>query len=121
MSAPKSQENRFTLSFNMGDPIQREAVETLNALGHGKARYIAAAIQHYQNNSAPPVLEQKELQAKVRQILEELLVEHGWESPAIPTTKPKGHAKIIGSDAGGDISEDLDDAILNGLKAFTSG
>ena len=46
--APKKERGRFSLRFNIGDPVQRTAVELLELQPpHSKAQYIANALIYY--------------------------------------------------------------------------
>ena len=46
--APKKERGRFSLRFNIGDPVQRTAVELLEIQPpHSKAQYIANALIYY--------------------------------------------------------------------------
>lgn len=98
----KARENRFTLAFNLSDPVQKSAVDTLNTLGHGKARYIATAIYYWQHSGAPPVLtpSSAEVTSKIEETLEELLMKKGIIStpPAqhvAPPPKSPRYTKIL--------------------------
>ena len=51
--AAKKERGRFSLRFNIGDPVQRAAVELLELQPpHSKSQYIANAITYYNANFA---------------------------------------------------------------------
>ena len=59
--ATKKERGRFSLRFNIGDPVQRAAVELLELQPpRSKSQYIANAITYYNTNFADdphPVIE----------------------------------------------------------------
>ena len=70
---------RFSLRFNIGDPVQRTAVELLELQPpHSKSQYIANALAYYNANFAddpqpvkvaPPVIDRTTIEAIVREIM----------------------------------------------------
>lgn len=125
----KTNENRFTLLFNPNDPIQKNAIDTLNALGHGKARFIALAIQSYQqlSGASPPSdpVDFTAYKAYIEKTVKELLDQRGVSSqqkdlPPAPSERPKTHTKI--TSAVQDDTETLGNAnrFLAGINAFKS-
>lgn len=70
---------RFSLRFNIGDPVQRAAVELLELQPpHSKSQYIANAITYYNANFADdpqplkamtPVIDRAAIEAIVREIM----------------------------------------------------
>lgn len=50
--AVKKNVGRFTLHFNLNDPLQKAAVETLNRQGRHKAQLIARALSQYTEGGA---------------------------------------------------------------------
>lgn len=128
----KTRENRFTLEFNLGDPVQKSAVDTLNALGHGKARYIATAIYYWQHSGVPPVLAPSssevtsEITSKIEETLEVLLTKKGIiplppaQHMAPPPKSPR-YAKILKPDDDGDMEVPARflNASMNAFKTHT--
>ena len=47
MTAGKKNPGKFTLQFNMMDPVHREVAELLDSMGRMKAQFIANAVQYY--------------------------------------------------------------------------
>lgn len=43
----KKDPGKFTVRFNLYDPLQRRAAELLNQQGRSKAQFIANAVLHY--------------------------------------------------------------------------
>ena len=71
---------RFTIQFNLENPIHAHVVEVLNRQNQrGKARYIANAIQHYQNCDRTPDVEQlsKLNENAIEAIVERILCKRG--------------------------------------------
>ena len=77
--AAKKERGRFSLRFNIGDPVQRAAVELLELQPpHSKSQYIANAITYYNANFADdpqplkamaPVIDRAAIEAIVREIM----------------------------------------------------
>ena len=77
--AAKKERGRFSLRFNIGDPVQRAAVELLELQSpHSKSQYIANAITYYNANFADdpqplkamtPVIDRAAIEAIVREIM----------------------------------------------------
>ena len=77
--AAKKERGRFSLRFNIGDPVQRAAVELLELQPpHSKSQYIANAITYYNANFADdpqplkamtPVIDRAAIEAVVREIM----------------------------------------------------
>lgn len=77
--AAKKERGRFSLRFNIGDPVQRAAVELLELQPpHSKSQYIANAITYYNANfaddprpvkAAPPVLDRAAIESIVKEIM----------------------------------------------------
>ena len=77
--ATKKERGRFSLRFNIGDPVQRAAVELLELQPpRSKSQYIANAITYYNTNFAddphpvkvaPPVLDRATIESIVREIM----------------------------------------------------
>ena len=75
----KKERGRFSLRFNIGDPVQRAAVELLELQPpHSKSQYIANAITYYNANFAddlkpvkvaPAVLNRTSIESIVREIM----------------------------------------------------
>lgn len=75
----KKERGRFSLRFNIGDPVQRAAVELLELQPpHSKSQYIANALVYYNANFAddpqpvkasPPALDRAAIEAIVKEIL----------------------------------------------------
>lgn len=75
----KKERGRFSLRFNIGDPVQRTAVELLELQPpHSKSQYIANALAYYNANFAddpqpvkvaPPVIDRTTIEAIVREIM----------------------------------------------------
>ena len=80
--AAKKERGRFSLRFNIGDPVQRAAVELLELQPpHSKSQYIANAITYYNANFADdpqplkamaPVIDRAAIEAIVREIMRRL-------------------------------------------------
>lgn len=127
----KANENRFTLLFNTHDPVQKSAVDTLNALGHGKAKYIATAIYYLQHGGAPPgsLSLSPEMVSKIEDTIadtvEALLAQKGIvpPSPSAPLDqqaatrpKPHHHASVLQFDDDSDTKDAME--FLNAMDAF---
>lgn len=79
--AAKKERGRFSLRFNIGDPVQRAAVELLELQPpHSKSQYIANAITYYNANFpddpqplkvVAPVIDRATIEAIVREIMQE--------------------------------------------------
>ena len=79
--AAKKERGRFSLRFNIGDPVQRAAVELLELQPpHSKSQYIANAITYYNANFADdpkplkamaPVIDRTTIEAIVREIMQQ--------------------------------------------------
>lgn len=79
MMAAKKERGRFSLRFNIGDPVQRAAVELLELQPpHSKSQYIANAITYYNANfandpqpvkAAPPALDRAAIESIVKEIM----------------------------------------------------
>lgn len=79
--AAKKERGRFSLRFNIGDPVQRAAVELLELQPpHSKSQYIANAITYYNTNFADapqplkaisPVIDRATIEAIVREIMQQ--------------------------------------------------
>lgn len=77
--AAKKERGRFSLRFNIGDPVQRAAVELLELQPpHSKSQYIANAITYYNANfandpqpvkAAPPALDRAAIESIVKEIM----------------------------------------------------
>lgn len=77
--AAKKERGRFSLRFNIGDPVQRAAVELLELQPpHSKSQYIANAITYYNANfaddpqpvkAAPPVLDRAAIESIIKEIM----------------------------------------------------
>ena len=77
--AAKKERGRFSLRFNIGDPVQRAAVELLELQPpHSKSQYIANAIIYYNANFADdpqplkamaPVIDRAAIEAIVHEIM----------------------------------------------------
>lgn len=77
--AAKKERGRFSLRFNIGDPVQRAAVALLELQPpHSKSQYIANAITYYNTHfaddpqpvkAAPPVLDRAAIESIVREIM----------------------------------------------------
>lgn len=77
--AAKKERGRFSLRFNIGDPVQRAAVELLELQPpHSKSQYIANAITYYNANfaedpqplkAATPAIDRAAIEAIVREIM----------------------------------------------------
>lgn len=77
--AAKKERERFSLRFNIGDPVQRAAVELLELQPpHSKSQYIANAITYYNAHFADdpqplkaiaPVIDRTAIEAIVREIM----------------------------------------------------
>ena len=77
--AAKKERGRFSLRFNIGDPVQRAAVELLELQPpHSKSQYIANAITYYNANFADdpqplkamaPVIYRSAIEAIVREFM----------------------------------------------------
>lgn len=75
----KRERGRFSLRFNIGDPVQRTAVELLELQPpHSKSQYIANALAYYNANFAddpqpvkvaPPVIDRTTIEAIVKEIM----------------------------------------------------
>ena len=74
--AAKKERGRFSLRFNIGDPVQRAAGELQPP--HSKSQYIANAITYYNANFADdpqplkamaPVIDRAAIEAIVREIM----------------------------------------------------
>lgn len=79
--AAKKERGRFSLRFNIGDPVQRAAVELLELQPpHSKSQYIANAITYYNAHFADdpqpvkaiaPVIDRATIEAIVREIMQQ--------------------------------------------------
>lgn len=79
--AAKKERGRFSLRFNIGDPVQRAAVELLELQPpHSKSQYIANAITYYNAHFADDpqplkamaqVIDRAAIEAIVREIMQE--------------------------------------------------
>lgn len=75
--AAKKERGRFSLRFNIGDPVQRAAVELLELQPpHSKSQYIANALMYYNTHFADdpkplkmPVIDRAAIEAIVREIM----------------------------------------------------
>lgn len=73
----KKERGRFSLRFNIGDPVQRAAVELLELQPpHSKAQYIANALvyynTHFSDDPQPlkvPAIDRAAIEAIVREIM----------------------------------------------------
>ena len=75
--AAKKERGRFSLRFNIGDPVQRAAIELLELQPpHSKAQYIANALiyynTHFSDDPQPlkaPAIDRAAIEAIVREIM----------------------------------------------------
>ena len=94
--AAKKERGRYSLRFNIGDPIHRAAVELLELQPpHQKAQYIANAITYYNSHfaddpqplkAAAPVIDRAAIEAIVREILRQEAKQP--EKPVAPAACP---------------------------------
>ena len=79
IASKQKERSRFSLRFNIGDPVQRTAVELLELQPpHSISQYIANALAYYNANFAddpqpvkvaPPVIDRTTIEAIVREIM----------------------------------------------------
>ena len=94
--AAKKERGRFSLRFNIGDPVQRAAVELLELQPpHSKSQYIANAITYYNANFADdpqplkamaPVIDRAAIEAIVREIMRQETGQTEKPAPASAST-----------------------------------
>ena len=95
--AAKKERGRFSLRFNIGDPVQRAAVELLELQPpHSKSQYIANAITYYNANFADdpqplkamaPVIDRAAIEAIVREIMRQETGQTEKPAPASGTCR----------------------------------
>lgn len=101
--AAKKERGRFSLRFNIGDPVQRAAVELLELQPpHSKSQYIANAITYYNANFADdpqplkamaPIIDRAAIEAIVREIMRQ---ETGQtEKPALDSSASRAEEKKV--------------------------
>lgn len=142
--AAKKERGRFSLRFNISDPIHLATVELLEKQpDHGKAQYIANAVVFYDTHfaddpqplrAAAPAIDRAAIEAIVREIL--LQEERHPEKPATApaacpaaetTTAPTPQERTPEPEYAPDLGEALesDDAILglisSTMEAFRQG
>ena len=72
--AAKKERGRFSLRFNIGDPVQRAAVELLELQPpHSKSQYIANAITYYNANFADDPQPLKAMTPAIEAIVREIM------------------------------------------------
>lgn len=142
--AAKKERGRFSLRFNISDPIHLATVELLEKQpDHGKAQYIANAVVFYDTHfaddpqplrAAAPAIDRAAIEAIVREILrqEERHPEKPATAPAAcpaaeTTTAPTPQERTPEPEYAPDLGEALetDDAILglisSTMEAFRQG
>ena len=144
--AVKKERGRFSLRFNISDPIHLATVELLEKQpDHGKAQYIANAVVFYNTHfaddpqplraaAAAPAIDRAAIEAIVREILrqEERHPEKPATAPAAcpaaeTTTAPAPQERTPEPEYAPDLGEALesDDAILglisSTMEAFRQG
>ena len=141
--AVKKERGRFSLRFNISDPIHLATVELLEKQpDHGKAQYIANAVVFYDTHfaddpqplrAAAPAIDRAAIEAIVREIL--LQETRHSEKPAAPaacpdaetTTAPAPQERTPEPEYAPELGEavEADDAILglisSTMEAFRQG
>lgn len=142
--AVKKERGRFSLRFNIGDPIHLATVELLEKQpDHGKAQYIANAVVFYNTHfaddpqpvrAADPPIDRAAIEAVVREILRQEARDSGKPAgapiacPAVETTTaPSPQERTPEPEYAPELGEEpeADDAILglisSTMEAFRQG
>ena len=139
--AAKKERGRFSLRFNISDPIHLATVELLEKQpDHGKAQYIANAVVFYDTHfaddpqplrAAAPAIDRAAIEAIVREILLQETRHSEKPAAACPaaetTTAPTPQERTPEPEYAPDLGEALesDDAILglisSTMEAFRQG
>lgn len=141
--AAKKERGRFSLRFNIGDPIHLATVELLEKQpDHGKAQYIANAVVFYNTHFAddpqplraaapPPAIDRAAIEAIVREILRQEARHSEKPAAACPdaetTTAPVPQERTPEPEYVSELGEEpeADDAILglisSTMEAFRQG
>lgn len=116
--AAKKERGRFSLRFNIGDPVQRAAVELLELQPpHSKSQYIANAITYYNANfaedpqpvkAAPPVIDRATIESIVKEIMRQEAKQA--EQPASFARPQEANSDLPSSEQ----SEDVEDKRMQG-------
>lgn len=132
--AAKKERGRFSLRFNIGDPVQRAAVELLELQPpHSKAQYIANALTYYNAHFADdpqPLKMQTVSREAIEEIVREILRQEGQQTeqntPTAQTTA-ESYSSQLQADLVSEQQEDLEidvatrDMIFSTMAAFRKG
>jgi ABC-type Zn uptake system ZnuABC Zn-binding protein ZnuA len=95
--ADKRSNLRFTVQFTSGDPLHEHAAKILNAQGRRKAKYIADAIDFYEQNGNGAIPTERNMDVEtVEKIVERILRERTpAPSERAPSTPADAQAHVI--------------------------